>query len=66
MKSTAPFFSLFISEKILSSPLKDDPVNIPKISLFKKGSEKLDEVINKNPKFVESRWLRFCLQKNLE
>ena len=36
IKITTPFFSLFISEKILSSPLKDDPVNIPKISLFKK------------------------------
>tara|TARA_Y100000766_G_C18405955_1_gene364976 strand:+ start:93 stop:500 length:408 start_codon:yes stop_codon:yes gene_type:complete len=35
-----------------------------KISLFKNGSRKLDDAINKKPKFVQFRWLRYCLQKN--
>jgi len=35
-----------------------------KWSFFKKGINKLDQVINKNPKFVEFRWLRYSLQKN--
>lgn len=35
-----------------------------KFSFFKKGQRILNDVINKNPKFVEFRWLRYCLQKN--
>ncbi len=46
--------------------LKAKHANSPfsKYSFFKKGSRKLDDAINKNPNFVEFRWLRYCLQKN--
>ncbi len=46
--------------------LKAKHVNSPfsKWSFFKKGINKLDHVINKNPNFVEFRWLRYSLQKN--
>ena len=47
--------------------LKAKHVNSPfsKWSFFKKGVNKLDHVINKNPNFVEFRWLRYCLQNNV-
>ncbi len=35
-----------------------------KLSFFKKGKRILNDVINKNPNFVEFRWLRYSLQKN--
>ena len=46
--------------------LKAKHVNSPisKLSFFRKGRKKLDDVIDKNPNFVEYRWLRYSLQKN--
>jgi len=46
--------------------LKAKHVNSPisKLSFFKKGRKKLDDIIDKNPNFVEYRWLRYSLQKN--
>ena len=46
--------------------LKAKHVNSPisKVSFFRKGRKKLDDVIDKNPNFVEYRWLRYSLQKN--
>jgi len=47
--------------------LKAKHVNSPisKLSFFRKGRKKLDDVIDKNPNFVEYRWLRYSLQKNV-
>ena len=46
--------------------MKAKHVNSPisKVSFFRKGRKKLDDVIDKNPNFVEYRWLRYSLQKN--
>ena len=46
--------------------LKANHVNSPisKLSFFRKGRKKLDDIIDKNPNFVEYRWLRYSLQKN--
>tara|TARA_B100001250_G_C19257623_1_gene553509 strand:+ start:199 stop:588 length:390 start_codon:yes stop_codon:yes gene_type:complete len=35
-----------------------------KLKYFKKGKNKLDDIINKYPNFVEFRWIRYCIQKN--
>ncbi len=49
--------ALILKAKHTSSP-------ISKLSFFRKGRKKLDEVIDKNPNFVEYKWLRYSLQKN--
>ena len=35
-----------------------------KLKYFKKGKNKLDDIINKYPNFVELRWIRYCIQTN--
>ena len=35
-----------------------------KLKLFKKGKNKLNDIINKNPNIVEFRWIRYCIQSN--
>ena len=35
-----------------------------KLKFFKKGKNKLNDIINKNPNFVEFRWIRYCIQSN--
>lgn len=35
-----------------------------KLKLFKKGKNKLNDIINKYPNFVEFRWIRYCIQTN--
>ena len=49
--------ALILKAKHINSP-------ISKLSFFRKGRKKLDDVIDKNPNFVEYRWLRYSLQKN--
>tara|TARA_B100000900_G_scaffold92981_1_gene76254 strand:+ start:1778 stop:2185 length:408 start_codon:yes stop_codon:yes gene_type:complete len=49
--------ALILKAKYANSP-------ISKISFFRKGRKKLDDIIDKNPNFVEYRWLRYSLQKN--
>ena len=49
--------ALILKAKHINSP-------ISKLSVFRKGRKKLDDVIDKNPNFVEYRWLRYSLQKN--
>ena len=49
--------ALILKAKHINSP-------ISKLSFFRKGRKKLDDVIDKNPNFVEYMWLRYSLQKN--
>ena len=35
-----------------------------KLKFFKKGKNKLNDIINKNPNIVEFRWIRYCIQSN--
>ena len=38
--------------------------HLKNLKYFKKGKKKLEEIIEKNPSFVEFRWIRYCIQTN--
>ncbi len=43
---------------------KHESSTYKKIKLFQKGKRKLENLINKYPKFVTLKWIRYCIQIN--